>query len=135
MLKKFFLTFVALVAMTVVASAKSYTGTVSNIVMGTKTPANMSGVTFDVTDDVLSGNFDIPTTVSHHLTITALLNVTGTTFDGTGEGTVTVYTVAMPFTAELSEGELTSTTLVFHCEAVTSGGVVAEFDFEGTADN
>jgi len=136
-MKKVLIALIAFFTMTVAANAEndenvSYTGTVSNIVMGSKTPSDISGVTFQVADEVLTGDFDIPATPSHHLDITAPMSITGTAFTAYGEGSVTVYGVEMPFTANITSGTITDSTITFHCEAVTTAGVVAKFDFVGT---
>jgi hypothetical protein len=128
-MKKGFLVFIALIAMATVANATSYTGTVSNIHMGSKTPADVSGITFNLDGNVLTGNFDVPDMFPpHHIDLTA--NVNGTCPNASG--TVTVYGEEVTFTGCVTNVSVTKSNLSFHFEGETATGVQVSFDFSGT---
>ncbi len=133
-MKKVLLIFVALITMSLAAKATEYTGTVSNIHMGSKTPDDIKDISFDVTNNVLTGDIDVPVFPPHHIDLTAPLSVTGSTFTGDATGTVTVFFVNVNFSGYVTGSALTDTSLIFHCTATTSTGTNVSFDFSGIAN-
>ena len=123
--------FVALIAMAVVANAADFTGTVTNVVMNGNAKNDVENITFKVNDNVLTGNFKIIT--AHKLNLTAPLSfTTDTEFEGSGSGTVVMAIIPIPFTCEITDGDMDDSTLTFKCVATTNVGMVCSFTFTGT---
>ena len=105
----------ALVEMTVAANAADYTGTVSNLVMKDKPQNDISGITFRLNGNKLTGNFNIAV---HSLLLNATITETNP-FTGNGNGRITIgglYT--RKFTCEITNGVVSNDgTLTFHCTA------------------
>jgi hypothetical protein len=132
-MRKSLIMFVALIAMTAAANATDYTGTVYNIVMGTKTPDPVPDITFSLNGDILTGNVDVPIFPPHHIDLTA--NVANL-LPPNASGTVTVYFETMSFTGHVSgvvKG--VGSTLSFHFVGwtETDPSIQVSFDFSGTA--
>lgn len=125
MKKQILFTLIALFAMVVSANATDYTGEVTNVMMNGKLKSNVQNVTFSINNNVLSGNFDIAT--AHSLDINVPLTVTGKSFVGKGDGTITFVIIPISFTCDV-DGSLDGK-MTFNCEAVTDSGITASFTF------
>jgi hypothetical protein len=133
MVKKCVMVFVMLIAMATVVNATDYTGTVSNIHMGSKTPADVTGITFSVNDNILTGDItiDFPFPMPpHHIDLTADLADKSCP---NAYGTVSVYGEETAFEGCVTLVSISSTNLCFHFEGETTTGVLVSFDFCGTS--
>ncbi len=130
-MKRIVLMLVAIFAMTVVASATDYRGTVTNVVMNGNPKDDKQDITFTLEDNVLSGNFAIAT--AHTLDLSADVTFTGTSFAGEGDGRIVMAIIPIRFTCTV-DGSETGDTLTFDCVATTSTGMVCSFTFTGTAE-
>lgn len=129
-MKRIVLMLVAIFAMTIVASATNYTGTVTNVVMNGSPKDDKQNITFTLDDNVLSGNFSIAT--AHTLDLSADVTFTDTNFDGEGSGRIVMAFIPIRFTCTV-DGSQEGDTLTFDCIATTSTGMVCSFTFTGTA--
>lgn len=131
-MKKFLFMFIAFMAMTVAANATDYTGKVSEVQMGSKTPTVDDEVTFSVDDDFLTGSIDIDSmSPAHHIELEATIN--GTSFPASG--TATVHGVSLPYSGTITVTQLDSNTLIFTFKGnVTLIGTTVAFTFTGYAE-
>ena len=121
---------VAIFAMTIVASATNYTGTVTNVVMNGNPKGDKENITFSLDDNVLSGKFPIAT--AHTLDLSADVTFSETDFTGEGDGKIIMAFIPISFTCEV-EGNADGSSLKFDCVATTSTGMVCSFTFTGIA--
>jgi hypothetical protein len=128
MVKKCFLVVIALIAMETAANATDFTGTVYNIHMGSKEPNPVTGITFSLDNNILTGDFDVPVFPLHHIDLIAEVNKACPN----ASGTVTVYGIELTFTGCVTLVK-TPSGINFHFEGQTDETVInVSFDFEGT---
>ncbi len=129
-MKKFLMMLIAVLTMSLAANATDYTGTVSNVQMGSKNPTVTQIITFSVEGDKLTGNFSIDAMFPpHDIDLTALVD--GTYFEATGKATV--FGIVQEFTGHITLTQLDATNLEFTFNGTTEGGTQVAFTFEGTA--
>ena len=122
---------IAVFTMSLTASATVYTGNVSNVQMGSKTPAVTQTITFSVEDSELRGNFSIDAMFPPH-DIVLIAPINGTYFEATG--TAIVYGFNQNFTGHITLTQLDATLLEFTFNGATEGGTPVAFTFKGRAD-
>lgn len=130
-MKRIVFMLVAIFAMTVVAKATNYTGTVTNIVMNGNPKNDKQDITFTLDDNVLTGNFSIAT--AHTLDLSADVTFTEICFAGEGDGRIIMAIIPIKFTCTVDGAEI-GETLTFNCVATTTTGMVCSFTFTGTAE-
>ena len=130
-MKKFLMMLIAVFTMSLAANATVYTGSVSNVQMGSKTPTVNQTITFCVENSELTGNFSIDAMFPpHDIDLSAPIN--GTYFEATG--TATVFGVVQEFTGHITLTQLDATLLEFTFNGETEGGKPVAFTFKGTAE-
>lgn len=130
-MKKFLMMLIAVFTMSLAANATDYTGSVSNVQMGSTNPTVTQTITFSVEDSQLTGNFSIDAMFPpHDIDLTAPIN--GTYFEAIG--TATVFGFVQEFTGQITLTQLDATPLEFTFNGATEGGTQVAFTFKGTAE-